>query len=54
MIQKRHQDREAASEDFFSALEAKYGGQSSKNKKAKTEEASKAKKNPTKGRTAKK
>lgn len=45
MIQKRNKDREAAAQDFFSALEAKYGGKGTKKggpakKKKKQEEES--------------
>lgn len=35
MIQKRNKAREEASDDFFSALEAKYGGKSAKKGPAK-------------------
>ena len=48
LIQKRHNDRAATADNFFSALEAKYGGKASKERSTKkrkqkkeTEEAEK-------------
>jgi hypothetical protein len=35
LIQKRHNDRAATADNFFSALEAKYGGKASKERSTK-------------------